>query len=315
MRPARADEPPADPQFKGSAVTASKHDDVPIIPPYFDILFTRLEANEPATTTAFGRHVHWGYWPNPEAADGSAEDYAVAAERLCKMVCDAAEIRDGMRVLDVGCGFGGTIASLNERFHNLDLTGVNIDPRQLVRARQTIVPQNGNKIRFVEGDACNLQFAPNSFDVVLAVECIFHFADRAAFFAGAAKSLTSGGRMALSDFVPPAEHVALLEQYYGTPDRAIRHTYGRIDVLCSMDRYRGIAEGVGLEVAQTENISTNTLPTYPFLRKHLKTWPDPQDAKAFDRSTARLEAACNKGLLDYTIVAFRKPAASMAGAA
>jgi cyclopropane fatty-acyl-phospholipid synthase-like methyltransferase len=36
--------------------------------------------------------------------------------------------------VDVGCGFGGTIASLNEHFSDLQLTGVNIDLRQLDRA-------------------------------------------------------------------------------------------------------------------------------------------------------------------------------------
>jgi hypothetical protein len=85
-------------------------------PPYFDTLFQLLQDNDPDTLAAFGRHVHWGYWESPDSADGSAQDYARAAERLCRRVCDAADIRDGQRIVDVGCGFGGTIASLNERF-------------------------------------------------------------------------------------------------------------------------------------------------------------------------------------------------------
>jgi cyclopropane fatty-acyl-phospholipid synthase-like methyltransferase len=288
---------------------------LPIVPPYFDILFSRLEAREPATTVAFGRHVHWGYWDSPDQADGSPEDYARAAEQLCRRVCDAAAIHDGLRILDVGCGFGGTIASLNERFSGLELVGVNIDARQLERARQTVRPLHGNRIRFVQGDACRLTFAPGSFDVVLAVECIFHFADRAAFFDGAARALVPGGRMALSDFVPPAEALSVLEGYAGTTDRATRHTYGRIDVLCSQERYRTLAERTGLELTGVDNISPHTLPTYPFLRKHLRTWPNPEDARLFDRATSRLEAACHTGLLHYSIVSFRKKAASLAGVA
>ena len=53
-------------------------------------------------------------------------------------MCDVAEIRDGMRIIDVGCGFGGTIASLNERFSELELVGVNIDSRQLERATDMV---------------------------------------------------------------------------------------------------------------------------------------------------------------------------------
>src|SRR3954467_4300097 len=103
------------------------------VAPYFDVLLRRLADGDPRAAEAFGRHVHWGYWPDPDAADGTPADYARAAERLCRKVCDAAGVRDGMRVLDVGCGIGGTIASLNERLRDVEFVGVNIDPRQLQR--------------------------------------------------------------------------------------------------------------------------------------------------------------------------------------
>jgi cyclopropane fatty-acyl-phospholipid synthase-like methyltransferase len=279
-------------------------------PPYFDVLFARLEANEPATATAFGRHVHWGYWPDPASADGSAADYAAAAERLCRRVCDAAEVRDGLRVLDVGCGYGGTIASLNERFKGLTLVGVNIDRRQLERARQTVQPANGNVISFVHGDACRLDLAAGSFDVVLAVECIFHFADRAAFFRGASAALVEGGMLALSDFVPPETAVPVLAAYDPTRDEAMRTTYGQIDVRCPLGRYVQLGRDTCLALHSATNISRQTLPTYPFLRKHLRNWPEPTHARLYDRATARLEMACHTGLLDYHILAFRKQTAA-----
>jgi SAM-dependent methyltransferase len=287
-------------------MSENRHAVLPLQPPYFDVLFTRLEANEPVTTTAFGRHVHWGYWTDPAGADGSPEDYAAAAERLCRLICDAAEVRDGLRVLDVGCGFGGTLASLNERFRSLQMVGLNIDPRQLDRARRTVAPRQGNFIRFVQGDACRLAFAAGSFDVVLAVECIFHFADRAAFFAGAAGALAPGGRLALSDFVPTAEALPFLQSFNTAADEATRATYGHIDVLCPLERYRALGAAVGLSLSEVVDISANTLPTYPFLRKHLRTWPDAAHARLFDRATAQLEWACQAGLLHYKVLTFTR---------
>jgi cyclopropane fatty-acyl-phospholipid synthase-like methyltransferase len=276
------------------------------VAPYFDDLLARLEKGDATARTAFGRHVHWGFWPDPQRADGTAQDYAAAAERLCRLVCDAAHIADGMRILDVGCGFGGTIASLNEGFHNLDMTGVNIDPRQLARAARTIVPQNGNRIRFVEADACALDFAPGSFDAVLAVECIFHFGSRTEFFRGAARALRPGGHLALSDFVPPPDALAALAARDPGQDEATRITYGRINVSCALDDYRRLAEQVGMTLTASRDVTDGTMPTYAFLQSDLRTRPDRQTARIHARATSRIEIACRVGLLKYTVLAFTR---------
>ena len=112
-----------------------------------------------------------------------------------------------MRVLDAGCGFGGTLACLQDRVERLDLTGLNIDPRQLQRAQKLVQPRPGSSLRFVAGDACALPFADASFDRVLAVECIFHFPSRAAFLAEVRRVLRPGGVLVLSDFVPASAWV------------------------------------------------------------------------------------------------------------
>jgi cyclopropane fatty-acyl-phospholipid synthase-like methyltransferase len=280
------------------------------VAPYFDVLLRRLEAGDPVIRAAFGRHAHWGYWPRPDEADGSPEDYAAAAERLCRKVCAAAGIRDGMRVLDVGCGIGGTLASLNERFRHLDLVGVNLDARQLLQAEEVVRPGNGNRVRFVEADACRLPFGPGEFDAVLAVECIFHFDSRPAFLAGAARSLVPGGRLALSDFVPPGEKLEELARRGLGNDEATRQSYGQVDLLCPVERYRELAADADLTLLQGEDISVHTLPTYAFLRADLRTWPDRKAARHHERATARLEALTRLGLLRYTVLGFARQAAA-----
>src|SRR5262245_24213224 len=178
--------------------------------PYFDILLEELSQNKRDITEAFGRHVHWGYWDAPRDANGSMADFAAAAEKLSERVCDAAAVADGQRILDVGCGFGGTVQHLNQRLRQVRLSGLNIDERQLARARQHVIARPGNEVDFHEGDACAMPFPDASFDVVLAVECIFHFGSRARFFEEARRVLAPGGRLALCDFVPTRAGVPLL---------------------------------------------------------------------------------------------------------
>lgn len=274
-------------------------------PPYFDLLFALLAAGDPLTVAAFGRHVHWGYWSDPAQAAGTAEDYGQAAERLCRVVCDRAAIRDGLSILDVGCGFGGTLASLNERYSRLALVGVNIDPRQLARAAQQVRPSRGSTLELVEADAARIPLASGSFDVVLAVECVFHF-DRRAFFAEAARVLRPGGNLTLSDFVPSARAVEYIEAFDLSSDPAIRWSYGKIDLACSVDRYRELARENGLALAEETDITTHTLPTYDFLNQSVADWSDPHQIAMFRRATGLLEKASRRGWLGYKILRFEK---------
>src|ERR1041384_1261601 len=58
----------------------------------------------------WGVHIHHGYWrTGTEAKD-------VAQEQLIALMAAAAGIRQGDRILDVGCGFGGSALYLAEKF-------------------------------------------------------------------------------------------------------------------------------------------------------------------------------------------------------
>lgn len=169
--------------------------------PYFDLLLAQLEQDNAKLELDFGCHVHWSYWSKPLQGVVSPEDFSQAAENLTKEIYFAANTKNDLRILDVGCGFGGTIVSLNENFSGMELIGLNIDIRQLLRAQEKIKAHPGNIIYFEAGDACALPFPDQSFDVVLAVKCIFHFPQRSKFFSEVWRVLKSEGRFAFSDFV------------------------------------------------------------------------------------------------------------------
>jgi MPBQ/MSBQ methyltransferase len=230
------------------------------LPPYFDVLIPAFQRGQ------VGRFVHLGHWDTVPPPDTPLHpsDFAQAQARLNDILLEMADLHDGQRVLDVGCGFGGTLERINLLHRDMTLAGVNIDARQLDICRQ-IQPRAGNTLTWREADACRLPFDAASFDRVLCVEAMFHFASRAGFLQEAARVLRPGGVLVVSDIllndsarrlsVPPFCIEALLRDGYAPwPD-----FWGDEGALADL------AHAAGLEVTRTIDATANTLPSHRFI--------------------------------------------------
>jgi cyclopropane fatty-acyl-phospholipid synthase-like methyltransferase len=278
--------------------------------PYIDMLLKQLAAGHGSIEKSFGRHIHWGYWPDPATAKpSSAEDYGTAAERLSLELIALANVSPGMRVLDTGCGFGGTMACMEERIDGLDLVGLNIDPRQLQRAATLVRPNHRGSMGFIGGNACSLPFCDNSFDRVMAVECIFHFPSRRDFLNEVKRVLRPGGSLVISDFVSQPAFVPISFLARMRPLHKL-NVFGPCDVSCTPADYRRLAAQTGLKITVLRDITPHTLPTYAFL-KHLIAGPTQQNRALSNLNRVLiglLDFYGRSGLLRYSLLRFEKSA-------
>ena len=103
----------------------------------------------------------------------------------------------GRRVLDVGCGRGGTVALLSEQF-GAEASGVDLAPEAVAFCRKT----HRRALRFEVGDAEHLPFDEASFDVVTNIESSHTYPNLRSFFAEVRRVLISGGRFLYTDLLP-----------------------------------------------------------------------------------------------------------------
>lgn len=265
-----------------------------LLPPYFDELIDAYRRG------AAGRSVHLGYW-----RDGDDGDFARAQARLDQVVIDLAHIESGQSVLDVGCGFGGTLARINDTYQGMHLTGINIDQRQIDICR-SIASRTGNDLTWQIADAGQLPFADASFDRVLCVEAMFHFASRHQFYAEAVRVLKPDGVLVGTDIlISPAARSApfpieaILQAGFGPwPD-----VWG-----ADADHQALFLDHADAAVGEVRDITAEVAPSHRYTAPPQASVAD-ANAPASMRASAALRWLHERAWLQYVCFRFERPRA------
>ena len=106
----------------------------------------------------------------------------------------------GERVLDLGSGAGtDSLVAAQMVGEQGAVTGIDMTPEMLTRARTAAAEMNAANVEFVESEAERLPFPDESFDVVISNGVIDLIPDKDAVFAELFRVLVPGGRMQIAD--------------------------------------------------------------------------------------------------------------------
>ena len=196
----------------------------------------------------WGDHIHHGYWIRGD------ESKETAQEQLIDYVANLAGIKPGSRVLDIGCGYGGTSMSLARRY-GVSATGITISPVQVDMASRAAA-QRKLDATFLLMDAEALEFA-DPFDVLWSLESISHYHDPAAFFVSAANHLKPGGTFALTDWFRREGLSASETKKYIEPIEK-----GMFVELHEMDEYERFLQAAGLRITHRQVLNDRCAKTW-----------------------------------------------------
>ncbi len=119
----------------------------------------------------------------------------MALKRRARNIVLSLELKDGDRVLEIGCGNGYYLSLLNRMGKKISLTGIDRDKLALEDAKKFI---NNDKVGLNFADATRLPFPANYFDKVVMSEVIEHVQDEQKCLKEAFRVLRPSGVMALT---------------------------------------------------------------------------------------------------------------------
>jgi SAM-dependent methyltransferase len=113
--------------------------------------------------------------------------------------------RAGERILDIGCGAGGTTLELAERVGaDGEVLGVDIAPGLLERAAENAAARGVRNVSFLHADAQVHDLGRATFDAAFSRLGVMFFTDPVAAFANIRRSLRPGGRLSVVAWQEPA---------------------------------------------------------------------------------------------------------------
>lgn len=173
-----------------------------------------------------------------------------AQRRKLDLVCRKLQLEPGMRLLDVGCGWGSLVIHA-AREYGVEATGITLSSEQAAAARKRVAASGvAHLVEILEQDYRELS---GEYDAVASVGMVEHVGRKELpnYFAGLRRVLKPGGQLLNHGIVTRDRHIRRI-----TP--TFVNTYVFPDgELTTVDAIAGAAEGAGFEVRDVESLRSS----------------------------------------------------------
>ena len=140
--------------------------------------------------------------------------WGMREETFKRALIEQANIKAGMKVLDLGCGTGTLTVMLKQMRPDAKITGLDGDKEVLEIARSK-AEQAGVDLQLDHGMAYSLPYPDGSFDKVVSSLVIHHLTsdDKLRAFQEVLRVLSPGGSFHIVDFGPPYNHLTKVQAF------------------------------------------------------------------------------------------------------
>jgi SAM-dependent methyltransferase len=153
---------------------------------------------------------HWNTGAGAAHWIRNREQYDRMLRPFADLILQAAALRPGQQVLDVGCGFGVTTLAAARLVDPGSAVGVDLSSPMLALARERAAGSGLRNVSFQHGDVQVHPFGPARFDVVISRFGVMFFEDPVAAFTNIRPAVRPGGRLVFVCWQPLAGNDWLL---------------------------------------------------------------------------------------------------------
>jgi 27-O-demethylrifamycin SV methyltransferase len=253
-----------------------------------------------------GDELHYGVFRSPD------EPLPDATRHLTEAMIDAAQLRSGLQVLDVGCGTGAPACALAAEF-GVHVTGITTSAEGIEAARARAAAAGVSELTgFEQRDGMDNGFPDASFDRTWVLESSHLMRERDRLVSECARVLRPGGRLVLCDIILQRQLDLAEVRRLREPLRLLRLVFGDARME-SLDEYARLAVAKGLRVEQQTDLTAATRPTFVRWRENAELHRDEvteligaEDWQRFVDSCDVLAGFWDDGTLGYGLLAAAK---------